>query len=308
MVNKPSPRSARRGSQRPWEINLAGRHIVGRGLERRVFGDIFHHAMAVSWGRLVAAYFAAIVGVNLLFTLLYALGDRAVTGLHPPSLAELFFFSVEVFGTVSFGGFQPASLYGHVVATFEIILGISSYAVMTGLAFARFSRPKAHLLFTAHPLIAEHQGRPTLMLRVANARHNHVSDAYAKIWLIADDRPNPDHPASHARRFYRMTLLRDESPMFILSWTLFHTIDESSPLFGLSAQELAQIEAQLVIIISGFDENYGQEVRARHTYSHEDFRWDHSYVDIIQVPAPGTTHIDYGKFHDIYPNSPRANG
>jgi inward rectifier potassium channel len=287
-----------RAPSKSWEIQIGGRRIYGTGLEREILSDFFHYAMTISWLRLIGLYLITVAVVNLLFAGLYSLGADTVIGAHPPSFPEIFFFSVAVFGTVSFGGVQPGSLYGHTLVTTEIILGIGSYAVMTGLAFARFSRPRAHLLFTRHPLMATHEGQPALMLRVANARHNYISNAHAKMWLIASDRG--EH-ASRARRFYRLQLLRDDNPMFMLSWTLFHVIDEHSPLYGMDAAEFAAIDANLIVIISGFDENYGQEVRARHLYTHDDVRWNHQYADIIHQSSPGVTHVDYGKFHDLVP-------
>lgn len=288
-------------SKHTWKVEVGQRKIIGKGLRRHPWNDIFHSCMAVSWARLFSWYAVIFLLVQLVFSALYALQPDSVTGATPITYLNLLFFSVEVFGTVSFGGLQPHSTYGHIVAAIEIMLGIISYAVLTGLTFARFSRPKAQLLFAVHPLIGLQNGQPTFTTRVANTRHNYISDAQAKVWLVATERGTDGLQKSRARRFYRLPLVRDENPMFVLSWSLFHIIDEHSPLHGLTAKEFDIMDANIVIIVSGFDENFGQEVRARHVYVRTDFRWDHVYADIITEPDRDTLHVDYGKFHDVFP-------
>jgi inward rectifier potassium channel len=280
-----------------WELHLGKRHVLGRGLERRMMGDFFHRCMSVSWRRLLLWYFVYMLGVNLFFAGLFWIVPGAVTGPRPPTWSEVYFFAFEVFGTVSFGGFLPGNLYGHVVAVVEIIIGIASFAVMTGLTFARFTRPKAHLLFARHPVMTEHDGHPVLSMRVANGRHNFMTDAQAKLWLVA----NVGEGRHRMRRFIRLSLERDDSPLFALSWSLFHRVDASSPLYGLTAADLARDGAGLMLLINGFDETYGQDIRARHYYEHEDLRWNHRYSDIFSRPAQGPELVDFGKFHEVEP-------
>ena len=275
-----------------WEVRIGQRRIFGRGLERRLLGDVFHHCMSVSWGRLLL-YFLLYAGlVNTAFALAFFAVDGSVAGPRTPGFWDIFFFTWQLLGSVSFGGWLPGSLYGHALATLEIMVGVGSTAVMTGLVFARFTRPQAHILFARHPVVGVREGKPTLMLRVANSRHNFLSDAMAKVWLVLDD------PATHARRFHRLALVQDDSPLFALSWSLFHVIDETSPLYGVDAEVMASRRGLLVAIVSGYDENYGQEVRARHQWEPDSIRWQHRYVDIFNHSAPGVEHVDFTRFHD----------
>ena len=280
-----------------WEIRLGHRRVFGRGFQRRFWGDFFHQCMAMSWGRLALSYGAYMLAVNLVFAILFWLVPGSVTGPRAPNFGEIFFFAFEVFGTVSFGGFLPGNLYGHAVAMAEFIVGIASFAVMTGLSFARFTRPRAHVLFARHPVLTERDGQWTLSLRVANSRHNFLSDAQAKVWYISNVGEGPDR----TRRFQRLTLERDDSPLFALSWTLFHRVDASSPLSGETADSLAARRAGFSVIISGHDETYGQEVRARHYYEYDELRWHHRYTDIFSHHGDGIEHVDFGRFHDVEP-------
>ncbi len=282
---------------REWELQIADRQIVGTGLKREFWRDVFHYCMTISWPRLIGCYLFYLLVVNTIFCLLYWAVDGAITGARTPTFFDLFFFSFHVFGTASFGAFIAGSYYGETIVTIEIIIGIASYAVMTGLAFARFTRPQAQILFTRHPIIALYEGRLTLMIRVANTRHNFMSDAFAKMWLIASDRA-PDGSTTLTRRFHRLKLEREDNPVFALSWTLYHVIDEQSPLAGEDAEGLAERDSQIAMIVTGHDEDYSQDVRSRFLYVSRDIRWHHAYVDIFTRTDSGVVKVDYSRFHD----------
>ncbi len=140
--------------------------------------------MTASWPAFFGALAAAFVAINLVFAFVYAAGDEPVANARPGSLSDLFFFSVETTSTVGYGDMHPQTLYAHIVATSENFIGLVMLAVMTGLVFARFSRPRARLIFAKNPVIAEHDGTPTLIFRLANARNAFISEAAAKLWML----------------------------------------------------------------------------------------------------------------------------
>jgi inward rectifier potassium channel len=141
-----------------------------------------------------------------------------------------------------------------------------------------------------------HQGKPTLMLRVANARSNTISQATARLWLFRLEKTIEGHPL---RRYHELVLDRREHPMFGLSWSLFHIIDEESPLYRMTAHDLAAIDGALALNVGGVDDSSAQQLYARRVYSHRDIRWNHRYVDITSTTADGRLLIDYGVFHDV---------
>ncbi len=276
-------------------VRIANREVDIRGLSGGFWTDLYHHAMMVRWPAFFASAAAVFIFLNAVFATLFYLGDRPVANVRSESFLEFFFFSIETLATVGYGDMHPQSDYGHIVATAEIFTGMSFLAVMTGLVFARFSRPKARFVFARHAVVTMHLGRPTLMIRVANARHNTISGANAKLWLI---RAETTPEGQTLRRYYELTLDRKENPIFAFSWTIFHAIDEYSPLSGLDAEHLAKGEAALVLTISGFDDSSAQQLWARQAYSHQDIRWQHRYADITSW-ADGRMILDYGKFHDV---------
>ena len=193
---------------------------------------------------------------------------------------------------------HPQTSYGHLVATIEIFTGMSALAVMTGLVFARFSKPRARVLFASHPVIGLYEGRNALMLRMANARHNMVAEANARLWMT---RVETTAEGQTMRRFHDLKLERAQNPVFALSWTIFHIIDATSPLHGQDAAALAQAQASFVVTLIGLDETSAQTVYARHDYEHHALRWNHGYVDILGQDENGVAIIDYGRFHDTQP-------
>src|SRR6202022_1307499 len=184
--------------------------------------------------------------------------------------------------------------YGHFIATVELFTGIFSMSLMTGLIFARFSRPNARLLFADNPVISSHDGKPTLMVRLANERHNIIGNATARLWLFKN---MVSMEGESLRRFYELPLARNESPALALSWTLYHVVDEESPLYGLNADDLDASKVSLVVVVSGYDVVAAQTVHARKSYDHSDIRFGQRYADIIGPSEAGRIRIDYGRFH-----------
>ena len=101
--------------------------------------------------------------------------------------------------------------------------------------------------------------------------------------------------------YYELPLNRNEHPMFMLSWSIFHIIDETSPLYGMSPDELAAADAALTLNISGVDDNSAQYLYARKLYNTQDIRWNYRYRDIVSFSSEGMLVIDYTVFHEIMP-------
>ena len=254
--------------------------------------------MTVHWPVFFGTAAAIFVARNAVFAFLYWLGDDPIANVAGNTSLALFYFSVETLATVGYGDMHPQTHYGHLIATSEIFTGMSFLAVMTGLIFARFSRPRARFLFAEHPVVTTHQGQPTLMIRVANARNNTISQATARLWLF---RLETTLEGQEFRRYHELLLDRHEHPMFMLSWSLFHTIDETSPLYRVAPEDLAAVEGSLTLTLSGVDDMSAQYLHARQTYSHRDIRWKHRYRDITTTSQQGRLLLDYSMFHDTVP-------
>lgn len=275
--------------------------VVTHNMPQPVFLDVYHRALTASWPQFFGALAALFLLLNTGFALLYLGGSAPIANQSPPGFLGAFFFSVETLATVGYGDMHPQTVYAHVVATLEIFIGMSGIALATGLIFVRFSRPRARIIFSRYAIVRPLDGRPTLMVRAANARQNVIVEAEAKLRLMR----RQSTPENYSLwRITDLTLVRDRHPIFLLGWNLMHVIDETSPLYGESAESLAASNASLMIYLEGADETTTQLMETRYTWSHEQIRWRHRFVDLLYDDEDGVRHIDYEHFHDVVALTP----
>ena len=268
------------------------------GLPRRFGEDAFHRIMGMGWWRLVGLFTGVFLAFNLVFATLYWLDPtglvvtRDMGGIAP--FWRDFFFSVHTVATIGYGNIYPASTYANVVVVAEITLGIVYFALATGMAFARFSRPTARILFSRVMVLREMDGVPTLMLRAANQRHNMIYSAEARLSLLVD----AEVGGVRMRRFVDLPLARSSNPTFALTWTLLHPIEADSPLAEWARNESA-LDIEIVVLLSGVDEVSGQAIHGRWAYGGDDVRRGGRFADILGVAEDGARTVDYTRFHEV---------
>ena len=299
-MHKRLGRAARtpRGAAAPRLIRLGAREVLTQGLSREILLDLFHYFMTVSWTQLFATIVAFFLIFDLLFGYLYHLVPGCIANLNPPGFLGDFFFSVETLATVGYGDMHPQTLYGHVVAMLEIFVGLLMLALITGIMFARFSRPRARFIFAKNAVVRPIDGKLTLMFRTANARQNVVQEASAQLRMLRDEVTDEGY---RIRRILDLALVRSQHPVFALGWTLMHIIDETSPMIGESEESLAAAGVTFILTLGGTDETTGQYLLARHEYESGALRWNEAFRDILETTEDGTLRIDYGKFDEIEP-------
>ena len=280
----------------PHVMTLAGRRFLRLGLPYRPWHDLYHHLMTIGWTRLFASYGIFFCLFNLLFAAVYALDPAGIANLNPDGYWGYFFFSVETLATVGYGDMHPRTAFTHIVASVEIFAGMMSIALVAGMMFARFSRPTARILFARHGVIRPLDGRPTLMLRAANARQNVIMAATAKLTLVREEFTRE---GSHIRRIHDLVLGRSDQPLFIFGWNIQHVIDASSPLARATPESLGSASDFLVLTIAGTDETTGQTLMARQDYPLAKLKWNHAFVDILSTGKDGIDRFDYTRFHDV---------
>lgn len=287
-----------RTERRPNEqiIRFGGREIIiSEGLQLSFWADISHRCMTATWPSFIGGAALVFVVFNAVFASFYWIGDQPISNVPGGAYIDYLYFSIETLSTAGYGDMHPQTHYGHFIAAVELFTGIFSMSLMTGLIFARFSRPNARLLFADNPVISNHDGKPTLMIRLANERHNIIGNATAKLWLLRN--VGTAEGASH-RRFYELPLVRSEHPALALSWTLYHIIDENSPLYEQSAEDLDAASVTLSVVVSGYDVVAAQTVHARKSYDHASILFGRSYADIIGTQEDGRLRLDYGRFNE----------
>ncbi len=260
--------------------------------------DPYHLLLAISWPSFFVFAVSLFFFVNCLFAQLYLWGGNCISNARSGSFEDAFFFSVQTIGTVGYGVMAPTTEYAHIVVSIEILTGLLGFSVMTGLVFARFARPTARLLFSHNALIANHNGIPTLMFRMANQRGSHILEAQLQIVALLNE---VTQEGETLRRFYDLRLIRNHSPVFGLSWLALHPLTVDSPIAEISPEWMAEKNLVILVTLSGIDETLVNNVHARHAYLPEKILWGYRFADVLVRNRREQLYLDLRRFHQIYP-------
>lgn len=285
-------------------LNRDGTFNVRRaGLGFRETLSLYHTLLNVSWTRFLTWTVVFYLGMNVLFAAGFWLcGPGAINGPgldpHQSRLLDAFFFSVQTFGTIGYGQMGPVGLPANLLVTAESLVGLLSVAIATGLLFARFSKPRADILFSRHALVAPYGDGQALMFRLANRRKNQLIGVEARV-LYSRARPGD---STGAREFLELKLERSSVVFFPLSWTVVHALSGTSPLAGVTPERLRAEDAEFLVLLSGTDETFFQQVHARTSYKPQELVWNARFTNVFLPSAPGDPlTIDIGRLHDHEP-------
>ena len=280
--------------QRPGYPRIGTRALPSTGLPRDRWRDGYHVLLTMPLWRFFAVMAAIFLGLNTVFAALYALDPAGVAGARPGNLVDCFFFSVQTLGTLGYGVMSPKSLYANSLVTAEVFLGVFNQAIATGLLFARISRPTARIMFSEKAVITQFEGGPTLIFRAANRRRNLVVEAEVSVSLLRD---MVTREGETLRRFEELPTVRARTPLFFMTWTVMHRIDESSPLYGETMESLLAKQAEILVVMKGLDETFVSTIHARASYTPREIVWGHRLADIFTIDADGRRAIDFTRFH-----------
>ncbi len=272
------------------------RSVLALGLRRNLRKDLYHFLLTTSWLRLFLLVMVGYVGSNALFALGYLALGNGIENARPGSFADAFFFSVQTMATIGYGRMAPVSLSANLLVAAEALIGLLSLALITGLIFAKFSRPTARVLFSRVAVVTPYDGIPSLMFRMANERANQIVEAQLNVMIVRNE---TTVEGDRVRRVHDLALRRDHSALFALTWTAIHPITRESPLHGQDAAALAADETEVVVSLTGFDETLSQTIHARHAYATSEVVWNVRFRDIMSKMPNGLFAIDYRKFHDV---------
>ncbi len=275
-------------------INKDGSFNVRRRGVRGVGGSVYMHLVSLSWPRFWGLVALAYLVVNIVFASLYTLlGPSALRAAEVDmglgAFAKAFFFSVHTLTTVGYGDLYPLGLAANVVASAEAALGLMGFAVATGLLFARFSRPNAQLVFSDRMVVSPYREGHSLQFRMANRRTNVLTDVLVDMMLMTVER---DAEGQLRRNFVELKLERKKIFFLALTWTVVHPIDESSPLKGMKAADLERLQAEVLILIRGYDDSFTQVVNTRYSYRWEEVEWSARFAPAFDVSPAGHLVLD----------------
>ena len=250
--------------------------------------NLYHTLLTLKWRVFLALVLLLYFLSNIFFGILYSsLGADAIVDTSSAPTESLFvrafFFSVQTFATIGYGTIHPVGIVANLLVTIESYYSLLANALITGVVLARFARPGAMLVFSEVAVIAPYRGKQGFMFRIVNGRSNQLIEVEAKVMFarFVDDN------GVAKRRFDLLELERRKVAFFPLAWTVVHPIDESSPMYGLSAEDLKRTDAEILILLSATDETFAQIVHTRSSYKHHEIRYGRKFANLYRDTENG---------------------
>jgi len=276
----------------------ASDRAVKIGGTMRWWDDLYHQLLVLPWGLLIIVLAAVYLLANVVFAGFYMLDPSGVSHARAGSFQDAFFFSIQTMATIGYGVLYPQDLYTNLIVTVETLTSIVIVAFATGLFFARFSRPTARVRFGRCAVISQRNGVQMLQIRMVNGRSNQILQADVELTLLKSEL---SAEGVTMRRFHALKLERAHTPVFALSFTLMHAIDEVSPFYKVTSEELREAGAELLVTVTGLDETMSQTIHARHSYVVDELMFGYRYADIFGYLPDGRVAIDLREFDEIVP-------
>ena len=270
-------------------LNADGSFNVQRsGLSLITSLNLYHTLLTMSWTTFLSLVLLLYFLSNIVFALLYStLGSEALVDTSGDPTTSVFirgfFFSVQTFATIGYGTIHPSGIVPNLLVTIESYYSLIANALITGIVFARFARPTAKVIFSTKAVVAPYRGKTGLMFRLVNGRSNQLIEMSAKV-LIARFVNEGGKPV---RRFAELDLERRGVVFLPLAWTIVHPIDENSPLYGLTDEDLRGSDTEILILLTATDETFATVVHTRTSYKHDEIKFGHKFVSIYNKTEPG---------------------
>ncbi len=279
-------------------INPDGTYNVvrkGGGFNSR---DFYLFLINASWPTFLTLLLLFYLLINLLFAGCYYLAGIEHLANLPTNSAlntylSVYFFSVQTFTTVGYGNISPQGIPANIIASFEAMSGWLFFALATGLLYGRFSRPSARILFSRNMVVSPAVPFPKLMFRIVNQRNNMLMEMKSQMILVLVDHTDNQHN----RRYYSLKLEVSNIIFFPMNWTLVHVINEESPLYGKSVEELARQEAEILIHVKGFDDTFSQILHTSYSYLSDQIVWNARFKRAYETDENGNIIMHLNEIH-----------
>ena len=263
----------------------------------------YHRLLTMSWPAFLSLLLLAYVGINLLFACgYYLLGAAALQGsIHTSVFVRDFFFSIHSFATIGYGNIVPLGAMANLLVAFEAVVGLIGFAVATGMVFARFSRPVADIIYSRNAVVAPFHDITGFEFRVVNARENQLIELHATVIFSRFE----DVGGRIQRLFTPLSLERESVSFFPLNWTVVHPIDEQSPLYGWTREQLVGSNAEFLILLTAIDETFAQTVHSRSSYAASEVLWNARFAPMYRN-VKGAMELDISQLHAVTPVKSQA--
>jgi inward rectifier potassium channel len=262
--------------------------------------DTYNWLISMSWTKFMSIIVIAYLIVNILFAGIYVgVGIENLKGAEGITFRDqffsAFFFSAQTISTVGYGHISPSGFITSCIAAFESMLGLLAFALATGLLYGRFSRPNAKVFYSKNMVVSPYKDATALMFRLANGRNNQLIEISVQVVFTINELVD----GIKKRTFLPLILERSKIGLLSLSWTVVHPIDENSPLFGITSEELIIGEAEIIVLLQAFDDTFSQTVHSRASYLDENIIYNARFAPAFFHDEDGTTVLDLSRLSAI---------
>ena len=277
------------GESRQRLLNQDGTFNVQRtGLPFLSSLNLYHTVISMSWTTFIVLTLLLYFLSNIVFGFFYAsFGATALVDTSEIPTDNLllrgFFFSVQTFATIGYGTIHPVGIIPNLLVTIESYYSMIVTALITGIVFARFARPTAKVLFSEIAVIAPYRGIEGLMFRMVNGRSSQLIEVGVQVLFSRFVEQN----GKVTRRFDYLELERNHVAFFPLALTIVHPIDDASPMFGLTEEDLRATDAEILILLSATDETFASIVHTRSSYKASEIKFGSKFKSIYNSVEEG---------------------
>ncbi|CAK0786641.1 hypothetical protein CVIRNUC_009855 [Coccomyxa viridis] len=274
------------------------------GVRKTLADDVTFRLFDMEWASLIFIVVALYMCVSAVFAIFFwailvmheGVSDDLLGDFSHISVAEgCFWLSVTNLVTIGYGSISPSTRVGYTLCTVEHFAGLMMSSCLLGIVFARASIPTAKMAFSKVCLITTRNGKPHLLVRIGNTRGN---------FLL--------HPEIRISYFQKLVTYEGESTMkgqrcevvdhtaLAPSLVISHEITETSPLHGLSIEDIQAANGAIFVSVAATDDNHLQSVYARTIYRPSDILFNRRYQDVL-VSQNGRQFVDFARFHETLP-------
>lgn len=281
-------------------INADGTYNILRKGSRSGIRDIFKYLVEISWSKFFLILFSSYLILNFVFTLIYmGCGFENIAGIDPaegPVLFQAFFFSIQTFTTVGYGTLAPLGVATQSVAAIEAFVGFMSFSLATGLLWGRFARPQARMSFADNFVYSKYEDGYSFKFKLTNLRDVVLQDVEAKVIVMFNKK---NEQGETTRQYYNLPLTMNRIEIMALTWTLVHKIDETSPFWNKSKEEISAQNPEFLMLVNGFDEIYSERTRSRKSYVASDIIWNKNFATIFKSRQDGLIEFDVRDINEV---------
>lgn len=291
--------------------------------------DLFTTLLELPWRYTLTICILVFLTSWIFFALIWwGLAVRPIVESQKPCIDGVYnfvtglLFSIETQQTIGYGTRAvteecPAAI---VLMMVQSLVGVVIQCVITGLIFAKLARPQRRgetIMFSKNAVISKHNHHLCIMFRIADMRKSHMICVTINAILVKQKNKNmtrtykrvlttqySNDDEQHVVKQCKLDLYAESDNFYFLAWPalVVHQIDENSPLWEMSPEELLSEDFEIIVVLEGINETTGMTTQVKTSYLPSEIMWGHKLAALLSYQkANGQYKIDYTKFHSVIP-------